>query len=620
MRTVVLGNGSLTILMDRNAVIRDFYFPHVGEENHMGLPGLGIKLGVYADDSQSFSWINEKWNKHFAYIEDTLVSDVILENNNLKVKLQMNSFVDHNMDVFIRKIRIENMSDKERELRIFIAHDYNIYETVVADTAIYDPKGEIIHFKRDRYFLHASAPCFNQFATGKTDQGFQGTWKDAEDGILSGNVVSQGNVDSVVGFTFKNMKPGESREIFYWIAVGTNYKEVVNLHNKVKRKKPWVLLEENVDYWRSWINVENIDFAELNDHIKWLYKRSLFAIRTHVDNEGAIIASCDSDIMQFNLDHYNYCWPRDASYIAMALDKTGYHELTRKYFIYLSRILENGYFFHKYWASGEKASTWHPLPDMQEDGMGIVLFALYHHYTKTKDIEFLQKLYEPMIEPVANFISEYVDEGLPKPSWDLWEERKDVHVYTVCTIIAGLKAAIEMASLLGHEEHVEKWNATAEMFQNNLNKLWHNDLNRFMRSMFDEKTDASLSALYWFNVLPVEHEKVIRTMEAIEKELWQDIGICRYPDDIYHGHMNMWPICTLFLAQWYMEKARTKDELTKAKELIETVSTLASDSGLLAEQYDPRTKEPKSVCPLSWSHAMFVLAVKMYVKRFNELK
>ncbi len=41
-----------------------------------------------------------------------------------------------------------------------------------------------------------------------------------------------------------------------------------------------------------------------------MYKRSLLTVKTQMDRRGAIIAANDTDILQFNRDHYSYMWPR----------------------------------------------------------------------------------------------------------------------------------------------------------------------------------------------------------------------------------------------------------------------------------------------------------------------
>ncbi|MCV4691233.1 hypothetical protein OFC38_34325, partial [Escherichia coli] len=79
----------------------------------------------------------------------------------------------------------------------------------------------------------------------------------------------------------------------------------------------------------------------------------------------------------------------------------------------------------------------------------LVLWALWEHYHRYRDIEFAQRLYTKMTVPCAEFLLGFRDPatGLPLPSWNLWEDRFAVHTFTASTVVAGLRAAANFASL-----------------------------------------------------------------------------------------------------------------------------------------------------------------------------
>jgi glucoamylase len=54
-RDLPVGNGHLLVAFDKEHRIRDFYFPHVGQENHAGREPF--RLGVWIDGR--FSWVPE---------------------------------------------------------------------------------------------------------------------------------------------------------------------------------------------------------------------------------------------------------------------------------------------------------------------------------------------------------------------------------------------------------------------------------------------------------------------------------------------------------------------------------------------------------------------------------
>ena len=116
-------------------------------------------------------------------------------------------------------------------------------------------------------------------------------------------------------------------------------------------------------------------------------------------------------------------------------------------------------------------SSWHPwaAPDgsrqhpIQEDETALVLWALWQHFEKYWDIEFIKPFYASFIKPAAQFMSLYRDltTGLPVPSYDLWEERHGVHAHTVATVYAGLQAAANFTEAFGEHTYTESYRRTA---------------------------------------------------------------------------------------------------------------------------------------------------------------
>jgi GH15 family glucan-1,4-alpha-glucosidase len=82
---------------------------------------------------------------------------------------------------------------------------------------------------------------------------------------------------------------------------------------------------------------------------------------------------------------------------------------------------------------------------------------------------------------------------------------------------------------------------------------------------------------------------------------------------------NPWFICTLWLAQYRIARARTLEELEHALPILEWVASRTLRSGVLAEQINPYTDKPLSVSPLTWSHAIVVAAVIEYLKKLETL-
>ena len=129
------------------------------------------------------------------------------------------------MDVYLKKLIIKNNEDSNRKARLFFNHDFHIYGDSFGDTVMYDSAlNSVIHYKRKRYFLidgiTSQGKGIYQFATGvKEIPGMEGTWIDAEDGLLDGFPISQGSVDSTVSFEL-DLAPKSYESLYYWIACG----------------------------------------------------------------------------------------------------------------------------------------------------------------------------------------------------------------------------------------------------------------------------------------------------------------------------------------------------------------------------------------------------------------
>jgi len=651
-RDLPIGNGSLLVAFDSDYQIRDIYFPWVGKENHTS--GHPFRLGVWVEGR--FAWMGPEWERDLRYLPETLVTDVTATHHGLALRLRCQDGVDFHENILVRQIRVENLADREREVRLFFSHDFHISDHPVGDTAAYDPRTlTVTHYKDERHFLFNCCTPYTcgvqQFATGtKEHRGQEGTWRDAEDGHLEGNPIAQGTVDSTIALHI-TVPAGGTREVFYWMIAGRSRAEVRDLNAVVIQKTPAVLLHRTADYWRLWVNKEMQDFAAVPGPLVDLYKRSLLVLRTQIDNGGAIIAANDSDIVQFGRDTYSYCWPRDGALVAHALDLAGFPDVSQRFFAFCGRIIErDGYFLHKYNPNGSLGSSWHPwikagreqLP-IQEDETALVLWALWEHFRRYRDVEFIKPLYRPLIKSAGEFLVAYRDPttGLPQPSYDLWEERQGVLTFTTAAVYGGLKAAARFTDAFGEVSLAARFEKAAAEVRAGMDAvLFRPEAGRFARMVApdgsgalvpDLTLDASLYGTFTFGAYPPGDARVAATMRAIRERLWVKTevgGVARYENDYYHQVSqdiqnvpgNPWFICTLWLAQYAIAAATDLRSLQEALPVLEWVASRALPSGVLAEQVHPYSGAPLSVSPLTWSHATFVTAVAEYLERHASLR
>ena len=650
-KDIPVGNGNLLINFDGNYQIRDVYYPLIGQENHSN--GGPFKFGVWVDGN--ISWMGSNWKKDLRYQDDALVTSVYLKNEDLNLELQCEDTVDIDLNVFVRKIKVNNLIKAERQLRLFFVHDFHLYGNDIGDTAYFDPRSHtIIHYKANRYFLINC--CDTQWCgvkhyscSEKEEPEDLRREQVIKDGELDGKAISWGSANSTIGIYLHLPALGEA-VAHYWIAAGEHYGEVRRINELVIENTPDGLIERTSNYWKAWARKEPRSFGDLPNSISDIFKRSLLILKTQIDNRGPIIAGNDSDIIRFGKDTYSYMWGRDGAFVAAALAKAGYTHSCEKFFEFCAGILtDDGYLFQHYNPDGSLASNWHPwlldgqevLP-IQEDSTALLIWSLWLYYENTKNIEFIRFLYDGLIKKSANFLVTFRDKetGLPCPGYDLWEERYGVHTFTVSAVIAGLKAAVNFAKLL-HDFllEAEYLQVAGRMSQRLIKHPYHDDLKRYARSGYrnesgydlDEVIDVSLLGLIIFEVLSPDDPRMVQTAAAISEELWlkTDIeGCARYKNDYYQRSSdipteivgNPWFISTLWLGEYYIFRAKNLDELHKAVPYLLWVAKNALPSGVLAEQVHPINGEPLSVSPLTWSHSAFVWTVLLYAEKYELLK
>ncbi|WP_332881759.1 glycoside hydrolase family 15 protein [Methanosarcina horonobensis] len=149
--------------------------------------------------------------------------------------------------------------------------------------------------------------------------------------------------------------------------------------------------------------------------------------------------------------------------------------------------------------------------------------------------------------------------------------------------VCRLRGACELARSLGDYGNADIWKEAADRVKEAIiERLYDNKLKRFRRSLEESTLDSSVFAVWYFGILPPDDPRVVRTMEAIERELLRPSGgIARYLHDSYYGYMNSWIICTLWLSQWHSAMGN----LERALELIDWCTAHAHPSGLCPSRW-----------------------------------
>lgn len=635
-RPVMLGNGALTVGLNEHGLVNDFYYPYVGLDNLTTARSVHHKIGIWVDGT--FSWVDDgTWDISVNFEEDALVSSIRMQNDKLGIELRLQDFVDNEYNAFCRQVYVRNEANEPRQVRLFMHQVFQISRGGRADTALFVPD--------DNYILDYKGRCslliygrtednlaYDQFAIGNYGiEGKEGTFRDAEDGELSGHAVEHGGVDSVIRFA-RSVEAGQEFIVDYWIIAAESQYAAEDIQSVFIKKPLQERLHSTRRYWQEWLAIGANSLHAIDTPYLSITKKSLMLIKAHIDKRGGIIASCDSSIYNYGRDYYSYVWPRDGAYAIWPLIRLGYTEEPKKFFEFCRDILApGGYLMHKYQPDRAIGSTWHPLLHgrrrelaIQEDETASVIYMLGEYYEHTGDEDFVRNIYGTLIQPAANFMADFIDEqtGLPHASYDLWEEKFLTNTYTTANTYQALLVASDFAETFEHPDDAVKWRGVAEKMLEGSDVFFDPERQAYRKGFllkhdgaleFDNTLDVS--SLYGIMMFAYHKstESLHRTMKLIEKELLDTSpagGSPRYENDHYFEIQteykgNPWFVTTLWLAQYYIRTRQPE----RAVHYIEWALSRTWPSGVMAEQIHPTDGTSLSVAPLVWSHAELINTV-----------
>ncbi len=629
-RPVILGNGSLTIGLNEHGLVHDFYYPYVGLDNLTTARSVHHKIGVWVNGA--FSWVDDgSWKTTVTFESDALISNVSLVNDQLGVELTLHDFVDTIHTIFIRDIQIKNNRGDEADIRLFMHQVFEISRGGRADTALFVPEEHYILDYKGRCCLLIYAQDefgvpFDQFAVGSYGiEGKEGTFRDAEDGELSGSAVEHGGVDSVIRMSFK-VAPGKTIGAEYWVVAGDSQAVLERTHKQ--------LLKDTIEHrqakvrawWKEWFAPATDKLEAIDDNYLDIFKKSLLVIKAHCDRRGGIIASCDSSIYNYGRDYYSYVWPRDGAYAVWPLIRIGIFDEAKKFFLFCrDTATEEGYMMHKYQPDRAIGSTWHPLLHgrhselaIQEDETACIIFMLGEYLDYSKDFDFCENIFETYVKAAADFLVRFVDDqtGLPHASYDLWEEKFLTSTYSTAITYKALKVAARLAHEFGYAEGQHNWeHAATELLKNN-SAFWNEERQMYRKGFllqedntlqFDNVLDVSSMYAMFMYEFETDKPRLKAALSTLENELLNSApsgGAPRYEYDHYFAvdpayKGNPWIVTTLWIAQFYVRIGMNEAAL----HLVDWAIERALPSGVLAEQFNPSDGSALSVTPLVWSHA-----------------
>jgi GH15 family glucan-1,4-alpha-glucosidase len=380
-------------------------------------------------------------------------------------------------------------------------------------------------------------------------------------------------------------------------------------------------LAETQSYWKEWS-------ARCTYRGEWrgAVLRSLITLKglTYAPTGGimaALTTSVPEKIGGVRNWDYRFCWLRDATFTLYSLMQAGYKEEASAWSNWLLRAVagDPGQLQIMYGAAGERRLTEVQLPhlsgyensapvrignaasdQLQLDVYGEVLDAM--HLGRTMKIES-----DPMNWHLQKHLVDFVEANWMKPDEGIWEIRGPRRHFThskVMTWVA-IDRAVRGVEEFGLDGDVERWRKLRQTIHDDVcANGFHPDQKAFTQFYGSEKMDASLLMIPLVGFLSATDERVISTVDRIQKELMIDGFVQRYNPDTSGSVDGLPPGEGSFLpcSFWLVDCLHLMGREKEAREMFERLLSVQTELGLLAEEYDTSRGRLVGNFPQAFSH------------------
>jgi len=387
-------------------------------------------------------------------------------------------------------------------------------------------------------------------------------------------------------------------------------------------------LRDTEKYWKKWVN-------RCHRKTPWddAVVRSLVTLKglTYAPTGGIVAAATTSlpeEIGGVRNWDYRYCWLRDATFLLLGLMRLGFVDEARSWREWLLRAIAGSASQMQimYGVDGERRLEEYEIPwlsgyekskpvrvgnaaseQFQLDVFGEVLDAMYQ--THRSGIETDDAEWRLLVQ-----LMKFLESNWDKPDNGIWEVRGGRKHFTHSKMMAWLAfdRAVKLVETCNCAagENLERWQKIRDEIHTEVCQRGYNiDKKAFTQFYGTDALDASLLMMPLIGFLPATDERVRNTIEAIQRELLHDGFVLRYlPEeegvDGLPGREGVFLPCSFWLVDCLYLIGRKKD----ARELFERLLNVRNDLGLLAEEYDPKSKRQLGNFPQAFSHVALVNA------------
>ncbi len=620
----IIGNQNIVASYSKKGELLKLLYPNTDYRQMIDFYHVGLKINdsgiVYLHQD-----VNNVYRQY--YTEGTNILNTEIVNTYFNLKILQTDFASVKEKIIVKKYKFTN------ENTIDLNIDFLIHSSLISN------QNNIVSglCKNDVLMQYNHDFIVSTFSKQKIKKS---QIDSAEANILTAQIEDKGYVgiskDSAISYEIGIIKPGETKEFNIIIYVEENKTGLSDLEKNIDRltKIDLKTEEENVKkYWRKYLKEHDgleLNLAETpkNRRIEEIYARTILLFPLLMNKEtGGITSAIEDDKELNNCERYNYCCPRNAIFIANAMDILKMGKDTDKFYKVFCKNTQSrdGMWEQRFFTDGRLAPCW----GYGIDETAAVIYGVYNHYIYVQDKKILKDNLK-MCEKALKYLEKYITDVIEKKekfhaSYDLWEINEGIHLYSIASIFAAFDAMMKIYEKLKDEftknrVKQEDVNKKKDELRKELVKIrefvlqnfYDETKKSFVRNLEDKKIDVSiLGAVVPFNLFTPKEKKILNTVERINMTLRTYTGAyTRFERDQYMNG-NPWVVTTLWMANYYIEAG----EKTKAKECFDLITKTSSKHGFLGEQINNEKMEPAGAIGFSWSHAMYIIVLKKLIEK-----
>lgn len=526
-RNIMLSNGDLTAGLDGYGQVATLRYPNHSSNNHVGSDALHHKIGVYSEGA--IHWLDDgAWKVRQEYYPGRLISRTIANNLWLDIRLEIQDYVDSELDVLVRNIHVVNLSSRERHAKLFLHQGFVINDNRSdTDTAQYLPTGvvaglsvpAIAHYYGDKAFVISGQCCdclagFTEFSIGHfgkyNGSYMSGVWCDAADGTLAGNTHEQGHTDSIIGFDI-TLKPHDSMYVNYYLSAGDSVVVAARSLQKFLHEGIEARTKRTAAHWLEWLQpaMANIKNMVAPEH-RYEIVDNLVALRARMGNNGAVTDGGANIGVLSDTDAVPLVYPRMAALSATILARLGMDiDAARIYDFFIPIIARDACALPSYTADGFVGpssysfaqvddSVIYPINLADTAYLLLSLCQVLNAVTTTKTIPAdWRKRWTKLGVPMANFLADYINPvtKLPNASYHGSNDHPELLVSDIRLVYAALTAAARISERTKDTDGVIKYQTVADDIRENASEAWDDDTDGATGSNTNDTSDINSTLL-----------------------------------------------------------------------------------------------------------------------------